>query len=208
MPIWRIVAAALIVAGYAVLSHFLMARWPDEPWSAALLFGPLLLGLTVAGVLRRHWPTVVGCLALGAGLATAVTRGGLGVQPLYVLQHGAIHAVLGWTFGMTLRPGAKPLITMLAERVHERLVPGQREYTRRLTRAWTIFFVAMIVVSLVIYTTLSWEVWSVFCNLLTPLAAATFFAAEHVLRYRLHPEFERVSMSRALRAYRGAEPPR
>lgn len=208
MPIWRIVAAALLVAGYAVLSYVLMARWPDRPWSAAVLFGPLLIGLAVAGVARRHGPTILGCVALGAVLAAVVAAGGVGVQPLYVLQHGAIHAVLAWTFGMTLRPGATPLITMLAERVHERLVPGQREYTRSLTRAWVIFFVAMIGVSLAIYLLLPWEAWSFFCNLVTPVAAAAFFGVEHLLRYRWHPEFERISIARALNAYRAAGPDR
>jgi uncharacterized membrane protein len=206
MPIWRIAAAAALVAGYATLSYVLMARWPDRPWSAALLFGPLLIALAAAALARRHWPTLAGCVALAAVLAVVVQRGGVGVQALYVLQHASIHAVLAWTFGITLRPGSKALITMLAERVHERMMPGQAEYTRALTRAWTIFFVAMIVVSLTIYATLSWEAWSLFCNLLTPLAAVGFFAVEHVLRYRLHPDFERISMARAFRAY-GAHRP-
>lgn len=202
MPIWRIVVATLAVAGYAVLSYTLMAHWPDRPWSAAVLFGPLLLALAAAAIARRHWPMLALCVALAAVLVAVVQRGGVGVQAMYVLQHGSIHAVLALTFGMTLRRGATPLITMLAERVHERLVPGQREYTRALTRAWTIFFVAMIAISLAIYTLLSWEAWSLFCNLLTPLAAVGFFAVEHLLRYRWHPEFERISMARALRAYR------
>jgi uncharacterized membrane protein len=202
MPIWRIAAVAALVAGYATLSHVLMSHWPDRPWSAAVLFGPLLIALTAAALARRHWPTLAGCVGLALVLAAVVQRGGVGVQALYVLQHGAIHAVLAWTFGMTLRPGATPLITMLAERVHERLVPGQREYTRALTCAWTVFFVVMIAVSLAIYSLLPWEAWSLFCNLLTPLAAVAFFAIEHMLRYRWHPEFERISMARALRAYK------
>ena len=38
--------------------------------------------------------------------------------------------------------------------------------------------------------------WAVFANLLTPLALVAMFVGEYLLRYRLHPEFERASARR------------
>jgi hypothetical protein len=36
------------------------------------------------------------------------------------------------------------------------------------------------------------------------VAIAALFVGEHLLRYRLHPEFERVSLLDTVRAYRNA----
>jgi uncharacterized membrane protein len=120
---------------------------------------------------------------------------------LYVLQHGGIHLALAWTFGSTLRPGATPLITAMARTVHEVFTPEMQAYTRWLTRAWVIYFVGMVVLSLAIYMLAPWNWWSIFCNMLTPLFAVGFFVIEHVVRYWRHPHFERVSLRRALTAY-------
>jgi uncharacterized membrane protein len=204
--VWRAIAVGAFVAGYIAVSWLAMTWWPDRPWAVALLFGPLLAGLAIAGAARRSVPTVAGAVALAALLVFIMRSGGIGVQPLYVAQHAAIHALIGWSFAVTLRPGAKPLITMMGERVHEHFSEAQRDYTRRLTRLWALYFPAMIALSLVIYLTMPWAAWSFFCNILTPLFAVLFFVGEHVVRYRLHPEFERIRLETALRAWRTASP--
>lgn len=203
MPSWRIVAAAAALTGIALLSYALMAYAPDRPWTVAALFGPLLLALAVGGWVRRHVPTLVGCAALALLLVWLVLRGGgVDVNRLYVLQHAAIHASLAWTFAMTLRPGSTPLITLMAERIHEVFTPAMRDYTRWLTRAWVLFFLGMIVVSLAIYAFAPWPWWSFFCNVLTPVASVGFFVGEYIVRYRRHPEFERATLAQAVKAYR------
>jgi len=205
MPSWRIVAAAAALTGYALLSYALMAHAPDQPWSVAALFGPLLLALALGGWVRRHVPTLVACAALTLLLVALVLRGGgVDVNRLYVLQHAAIHASLAWTFAMTLRPGSTPLITLMAERIHDVFTPEMRTYTGWLTRIWALFFVAMIVVSLAIYAFAPWPWWSFFCNVLTPGASVAFFVGEYLVRYRRHPEFERATLAQAVKAYRAA----
>lgn len=204
--VWRAAGVGAFVAAYIAVSWLAMTWWPDQPWAVALLFGPLLAGLAVAGLARRSLLTVGAALALAALLVVIVRSGGIGVQPLYVAQHAAIHALIGWSFAVTLRPGAKPLITMMGERVHEHFSEAQRAYTRRLTQLWAIYFPAMIGLSLAIYLTMSWAAWSFFCNILTPAFAVAFFVGEHLVRYRLHPEFERIRLETALRAWRTATP--
>lgn len=125
------------------------------------------------------------------------------VALLCVLQHAGIHLVLAWIFGRTLRPGKTPFITALAERVHGgRLTPAMHGYTRRLTAVWSGYFVAMALVSVLLYIVAPWSWWSLFGNVLTPLALAAMFGGEHWLRYRLHPEFERATIAQAVNAYR------
>jgi len=197
-----LLAATAALVAYSLLAYGLMTHAPDRPWTVAALFGPLLLGTAAAGVQRRHWPTLAGCAALAALLALAVQRGGVEIKSLYVLQHAALHAVFGWSFGITLRPGATPLITAMGERVHRDFTPAMRAYTRRLTAAWALYFAAMIAVSLALYASVPWSWWSLYCNVLTPLAAVAVFVGEHLLRRWRHPEFEAVSLHRAWRAFR------
>jgi uncharacterized membrane protein len=193
-------------AVYAVGSHWLMVNAAQEPWAVAVLFGPLVLALGGAALKREQWGVLAACVAGVAVLALVVARGGVAdAKRMYVLQHAGIHLALAWTFGSTLRSGATPLITALARTVHQVFTPAMQAYTRWLTGAWAAYFVGMVVVSALIYGLAPWPWWSIFCNVLTPLLAVAVFVVEHVLRYRRHPDFERVSLSRAFKAYRHAD---
>lgn len=203
MSVWGIAAAGLGLMAYSLLSWGLMAHAPDHAWTVLALFGPLLAGLTLAGLQRRHTPTIAGCAVLAVVLVVVWQRGGVDVNRLYVLQHAAIHALLGWTFAITLRPGSTPLITAMANRVHDQpLSAMERAYTRSLTRAWVGFFVGMIAVSLLLYGVAPWSWWSFFCTVLTPGAAVAGFAVEFIWRRWRHPDFQPVSMQRAMQAWR------
>jgi len=203
MPAWRLVAAAAALAAYAAASHSLMVHAPHEPWTVAALFGPLLLAVAASGWQRRHAPTLVFCAVVLVVLVAVVTQGGVDdIDRMYVLQHAGIHAALAWSFGSTLRAGNVPLISMLAERVHRQFTPAMRAYTRTLTAVWTAYFVGMVAVSLLVYTLAPWSWWSLFCNLVTPLAAVSLFVGEHAWRRLRHPEFEPASLMAAWRAWR------
>ena len=210
MPHWRIVAAAAALVAYALMSYALMAWWPDRVWSVAALFGPMLVPMFGGGIARRHVPTLLGATALTALIVVVVLRGGADVNRMYVLQHAAVHAMLAWVFGITLRPGNTALITMMAQRIHTDFTPAMRLYTRQLTTLWMAYFITMFVLSLTLYLLTPWAWWSFFCTVLTPLSAALFFVGEHFWRYHRHPEFERVTLSRVVQAWRatGAPTPR
>jgi uncharacterized membrane protein len=190
-------------AGYAALSNWLMVHAAREPWAVAVLFGPLLLAVAGAAWQRRQVPVLAACGAGVAVLLWVVARGGVAdANRLYVLQHGGIHLALAWAFGSTLRSGSTPLISALAASVHEHFTPAMQAYTRWLTGLWTVYFIGMVAVSALIYALAPWPWWSLYCNVLTPLAAVGLFLVEHVLRYRRHPDFERVSLRAAVNAYR------
>jgi uncharacterized membrane protein len=155
----------------------------------------------------RH--TLLAVAALGVALAShgLITRAADSVfaplvQGLFLAQHAGVHGALALWFGWTLRQGHQPLISMLAERVHGHLTPTMAHYTRQVTRAWVLYFVVTAVASLALYLGGQLRVWSLLVNVVTPVAMLAMFAGEYALRYRLHPEFERVGFGEAMRAYR------
>ena len=203
---WRLAAVVAALVGYALLSNWLMVHKASAPWTVALLFGPLLLAVAALGWQRRQWLTLAACAALALVLAGAVLRGGVvDAQRLYVLQHGGIHLALAWTFGLSLRPGQKALITGLAEDLHGRLgqsfTPALACYTRGVTKLWAGYFFGMVLLSAALYALAPWAWWTLYCTVFTPVSAAALFVAEYLWRYQRHPEFPRVTMRAAFDAY-------
>ncbi|MES2533216.1 MAG: hypothetical protein V4636_19390 [Pseudomonadota bacterium] len=200
MSRWRIALLLLAGGAYAGLSHWMMVWHAAEPWAVAALLGPMWL--SVVGLMGGRFgkPGIAATIVLGLIGFALVLRGEAGnPDRLYVLQHAGIHAVLCCWFGGTLRADRLSLIGQFAQRIHP-LSPGMREYTTLLTRIWTVYFAGMVVASIGIYALLPFDVWSVFANLFTPVSAVVLFVGEHLLRYRIHPEFERTRLIDAFRA--------
>jgi uncharacterized membrane protein len=156
--------------------------------------GQLLL-LTLAAIgaaLGSHWLITQAAQSTFAPL----------VQGLFLAQHAGVHAALALWFGATLRRGHQPLIALLAQRVHGHLTPAMARYTRQVTLAWVLYFTAMAVVSMALYFGGHLRAWSLLVNAGTPVATLAMFVGEYVLRYWLHPEFERVGFTTAVRAWR------
>lgn len=198
----RYVAVGVAGLAYVIASQWLMTRTPPWAWSAVALLTPML-GAVAVGAWRngqRNW-SLCAVAVIGALTFQAVHGGGLSPERLYLAEHVGIHAFLAISFGMTLRRGARPLISRLADRVHGGLTPAMARYTRKVTAAWTIYFGAMAALSIALHASAPFAVWAVFANLLTPLALALMFGGEYLLRYRLHPEFERVTLAQMIRAY-------
>ena len=199
----RTIVVGFSAVAYVAASHWLMTRAPASQWNAVVVVGPMLALLALSAWQR-------GQRALGTaatlGLVALVWLGwrGGGVSPasLYVTQHVAVHAALATAFALTLRPGREPLITALARRVHGgRLTPDMAAYSRKVTVVWAIYFVAMGLTSIALFVFAPFEVWATFANFGTPVSIALLFVGEHVLRYRLHPEFERATLGAAMRAF-------
>lgn len=198
--------ALLLLAGvaYAGVSHWMMLFHAAEPWAVGVLLGPLwLTALGLAGSRFGNWGLAIAAAAGVLGFAL-VLRGDAGdPNRLYMLQHVGINALLcGW-FGGTLRRDRLSLIGQFAQRIHP-LSPTMRDYTWRVTRVWTVYFALMVLASVVVYATMSFAAWSVLANLLTPLMVGILFVGEYLLRYRLHPEFERTRLIDTVRAFYSA----
>ena len=190
--------AAVALAG-AIAGYVLMAYAPQSPWTVVAMLGPMALA-TFAwlwGSKRRAWG--VGLVALLAALAWGLRQGRISAEWLYVAQHAGIHAALAAWFASTL--DTVPLIVRVARRVHALNAP-MVAYATNVTRAWVIYFVVMAAVSIALYVLAPFAAWNVFATVITPLSLVAMFVGEYKLRYALHPEFERVKMRDAIRAWR------
>jgi uncharacterized membrane protein len=198
----RLVAAGLAGAAYVLGSHWLMTSEPSSAWNAALVVGPMLgLAAWLAWQRGRRLLGLVAALATAALVVHGWRGGALPAGSIYVGQHVAIHVLLAFVFGLTLQAGREPLVTALARRVHGGVTPAMAMYSRKVTVAWTAYFLAMAALSLALFAFASFALWATFANLLTPLAMVAMFVGEYLLRYRLHPEFERATLAQAMRAY-------
>jgi len=209
MPL-RIAAILLASIAYVFGTHWLMTRAGGSPWNVVGVLTPMLLAIAVGA--WRGGQRLLGAIAalVVAGLCVQAAMGvAVSAAMLYLAQHAGIHLFLAVAFGSTLRAGHTPLITTLAARVHRELTPAMVVYTRNITLAWVLYFVAMAGISLLLFAFAPFDTWALFANLLTPCSLVLMFGGEHLLRYRLHPEFERTSIADAIRSYRhtGKAPP-
>lgn len=206
MTPWRVVAALLGAAAYLLLSHWLTLHSAGQPWALAAFLGPFWVVAWLVALHKRQWIGLFALLLLALAVAAIVARGGIGdVNRLYVLQHAGIHAALFVSFALSLRPGQLSLIGRLATRVHGSMTPDMAAYSQRVTIAWALYFSGMTLLSLLVYAVCDWNTWSLLANVATPIAIAALFVGEYLLRYWLHPEFERATLLDAARAWQHAD---
>ena len=199
----RWMLAPLLVAAYAIASHLAMTHAGTSALALLVVLGPLVtLGLTGLWANGHRVLSAAGAVAFLVLLAQVGRGRGLDPRLLYLAQHAGAHVALGAWFGSTLLAGRRPLISALALRLHGALDEELSTYTRHVTQAWTFYFFGMAATSLVLFFAGDFSHWSFFANLLTPVSAVVLFGGEYLLRYRLHPNFERVSLADGIRAYR------
>jgi uncharacterized membrane protein len=198
----RVAAIVGIGALYVGVSHWLMTRAPASPWNMVGVLAPMLAAIALgAWRANQRWLGALSTVLLVALCAQAVI--GLQLAPglLYMAQHVGVNAMLAAGFGSTLRAGHTPLITTLARRVHRNFTPEMQVYTRKCTLAWTLSCGGIALVSVALYAFAPFDTWAFFANLVSPVTVAVMFGGEYLLRYRLHPEFERASVADAIRSY-------
>ena len=200
-------AVALLCAGYAVLAHLAAADPRPDLLGASVAMAPLVaLSLAIAWrSARRNWMLVLwlaGCVCLYFGTDWLVQH----YNWIFLLQHVGMQALLGLAFGATLRTGQTPLVSRLAALVHGQLSPALARYTRQVTWAWTMYFSASVVASLLLFWLAPVAVWSVFANLLGLPLLILMFVAEYGVRLCALAPSERVGPLQAIRAYLQASP--
>ncbi len=196
-----------LCVGYAVLAHLAAADPTPDLLDASVATAPLVgLSLVLAwrSPLRRRLLPVclAGCVALYFGSDWLVQH----YNWVFLLQHVGMQALLGLAFGATLRTGQTPLVSRLAALVHGQLSPALARYTRQVTWAWTLYFSATAVASLLLFWLAPVAVWSVFANLLGLPLLILMFVAEYGARLCLLAPSERTGPLQAIRAYLQASP--
>jgi uncharacterized membrane protein len=124
---------------------------------------------------------------------------------LNLLPNTFIYGSLAWLFGRSLvrtTGDEKALITQLATKLHGRALPAPIErYTRTITWVWTIYFVATIVVSFVLFFGVSFAAWSLFSNVYSLPILIGMFVLEYAYRRIAFPWFEHVSFAAGMKAF-------
>ncbi len=198
---------ALLAAFALVLAiHVLLVE--RDGGSIALL---IAIGWTVACAVTTSLGTrrpVAGLAATALGLGMAAAWWSVlerHVDLVYLVQHAGTHALLGLWFASSLRQarggGDEALITRLALRVHGTLPPAMVRYTRGVTLLWAAYFLLMALASCALFAFGSLRAWSLLANVVTLPLIALIFVGEYLVRLRLHPRFDHVSLLDGVRAF-------
>ena len=208
-----------LIAGYALASHFALILPNGRAVAAALAIGvpAVALGVFIFQSVARQlflnarWRLQVTARFSVAGVVAVLPISAFlwlvwplilaNAQALYFAQHVGTNALLAWVFGHTLAAGATPLVVTFARLVHPDLPAEIEAYARKVTAAWTVFFLLTCLISVVLFFAASLAVWSAFAVLLQWPSVAAFFVGEYLLRLRLFSQFEHASLKQGFDAY-------
>jgi uncharacterized membrane protein len=188
----QLAAVVVFIAGYAGLSHHSNSVARGSGLGAALALAPML---TVGFLLTRrfsHWSVAVAAVAAAALLLyhhwPALAKN---FPVVYLLQACGFYGLMALSFGLSLFEGRIALCTRLADKAHGPLTPQEMLYTRRVTAAWTLFFLLVMGTTLGLYVFAPLRVWSLFANFCTLPLVGLMFAAEFAVRRRVLPQVKR-----------------
>jgi uncharacterized membrane protein len=202
----RIVSGAAtvgVIAACELGTHYAASTPGTQGFGLAVVLAPLLV-LSFAAAARspqRAWllpAWIGGCVALWFARAPLVRHFEWGAY----LEHLGVTLIMAFAFGRTLAAGRRPLCSQFAALVHGKLTPAIARYTRRITVAWTAFFVSIAALSTLLFVAAPVVVWSTFANYMTLPLVAVMFVAEHAWRRVALPDVQPSSMAATARAYR------
>jgi uncharacterized membrane protein len=200
----RLQLAAIIafVVAYAGVSHYSNSVAKTHDLGVGLALGPVL---AVGLALIWRWAHVLVALLAAAAAAVLLRH----YWPLlernfplvYLLQEAGFYSLMAASFGLSLRRHETALCTQLADKVHGPLSVREIRYTRQVTAAWTIFFLAITLVTIALFATAPLRVWSLFANFFAVPLMVLMFAAEYAVRRRVLPQVQSGGALAALRVY-------
>jgi uncharacterized membrane protein len=203
---WRrrlqLAAVIAFVVAYAGLSHYANSAAKTHDLGVSLALGPVLaVGLLLLG----RW-THVGVAVLAAAAAGVVLRHYWPVleknfSVVYLLQEGGFYSLMAASFGRSLRGPRVALCTRLADKVHGPLTPQEVRYTRRVTAAWTLFFLLITAATAGLFLWAPLRIWSLFANFCVLPLIGLMFVGEYAVRRRILPQVPRQGILAAVRVY-------
>jgi uncharacterized membrane protein len=204
-PPWLVPALRVALAiAYPFLAHAASLR--DSGPLAACALAVIALMALAEGLLARRAGAWLVLLMIGLALV-GLARSPYAQLPLLLVPVAFI-GLIGWSFGRTLRAGRVPLITRIVSALERQtpdaLEPALRQYTRRLTLAWTLVLAALGACNLVLAAiavpngllssvgiapslAVTEAQWSWFANWLNYGLVGGFFLLEYLYRKRRFP---------------------
>jgi uncharacterized membrane protein len=204
---WRrrlqLAAIVVFVAAYAGLSHYGNSAAKTHDLGVGLALGPVLVfGL----LLVWRWTHHLLVTLLAAAATAMLLRHYWPVLEknfswVYLLQEGGFYSLLAASFGRSLLGNRAALCTQLADQIHGPLTAQEVRYTRRVTAAWTLFFVSITAATLVLFVYAPLRTWSLFANFCVVPLIGLMFVAEYAVRRRVLPHVQRSGILASVRAY-------
>ena len=106
----------------------------------------------------------------------------------------AAFAFMAYFFHRTLRDGVEPLITRVARKEHPDLPVEMARYTRTLTWVWSLCFVFLFLIALVLAPLLPLDLWSRWIHGLGYGVPSILFLGEYAYRHRRFPNHHHGSL--------------
>ena len=201
---WSVIAAGVIA--YPVLAHYSAASPAAANMPSLGVAVSLMPPLAVLVWLTWRSTGLLGTLLLCAVMSLVLWGFWEALERsfgwVYFIQHAGTYVMLAALFGASLTRAREPLCTRLAEAVRGSLDSEVVRYTRQVTRAWTLFFLGMSLVSAVLFLFGTIEAWSVFANFLSLPLVLLMFVAEHLVRLHKLPHLEQHSIMESILAFR------
>ncbi len=167
----------LLLCSYPIAVH--LGIMTGRLWPALLIL-LMLLQLPLwrqPSRLRRGLGLVLSALLLALLALTPLSE----AQLLYLMPP-AILLFMWVMFARTLLPGQIPLVTRIAELMHDSPSLRLYSYTRAVTWAWVVFLGALLLETVWLACYADAWVWSLYTNFLNYLFVAVFFLLEFSLR--------------------------
>jgi uncharacterized membrane protein len=197
-----IALAVLGSASFAFATHLALVQGIPAAAGALLCLVPLA-GFVAWGLKQLRHRLLM--LAAIAAIAVALWRNWALLEhhfpDVIFLEHAAINLTLAFVFGRTLLAGREALVTRFARVVHGGVSPALLAYSRKVTIAWTAFFLAMLLASAVLYAAQWMTAWSLLVNFVNPALLGVMFVVEYAVRHRVLPDLERIGVLGGIMAF-------
>jgi uncharacterized membrane protein len=200
----RLQLAAIIafVVAYAGLSHYANSVAKTHDLAVGLALGPVLaVGLLLVGRWTHVGVALLAAAAVGVALRHYWPVLEKNFSVVYLLQEGGFYSLMAASFGRSLRGPRVALCTQLADKVHGPLTPQEVAYTRRVTAAWTLFFLSITAATLGLFLFAPLRIWSLFANFCVLPLIGLMFVGEYAVRRRKLPQVPRRGILAAVRVY-------
>ena len=221
--LWKSGLAVALVVAYALASHFALILPGGKTIAAVLAVGiPAMIGIglvfqwilkwraktsgtSLHMVVRIALASCIAVVPIGTFLYVTWPLMLANADAVYFAQHVGTNGLLAWVFGQTLSQGATPLIVTFAKMVHPALPKEIEIYARKVTVAWTWFFILTCGISIVLYMAAPLAAWSSFAILFQWPSVALFFISEYLLRKKLFKKFDHATLKQGFDAYRQSQ---
>jgi uncharacterized membrane protein len=203
----QLAAVMLFVVAYAALSHYSNSMAKTHDLGVGLAVGPVL---SLSLLLLWRWTHAAVAILAAAAAAVLLDH----YWPLldrhfnwvYLIQEGGFYSLMAASFGQSLWGDRVALCTQLADKIHGPLTPQEVRYTRRVTAAWALFFISIVVVTLGLFRFAPLQTWSLFANFCVLPLIGLMFVAEYAVRKHALPQVRRRGILAAVRVYFASSP--